>query len=118
MDELVTSMEEVKRGQEDGKTTVDRMTSASLMEDSRAPEFDAVGDGRREDNQQIAQVTYMFTSFCVILWKAFSSILLGFWHSAHIWRNTMVTMGVETIDNISQTSRLEENEVTDEVKNI
>nr|XP_034584243.1 protein FAR1-RELATED SEQUENCE 5-like [Setaria viridis] len=50
MDEPVACMEDI-RGQEDGMTTVDRMTFSSLLEDSRALEFDAVGDGGREDEQ-------------------------------------------------------------------
>lgn len=56
-------MEDI-RGQEDGMTTVDRMTFSSLLEDSRALEFDAVGDGGRED-EQITQVSYLLRSFCI-----------------------------------------------------
>jgi len=45
--------------------TVDRMASSSLMEDSCALEFSSVGDGGREDEQQITQVSYLFRSFCI-----------------------------------------------------
>ena len=57
MDAPVASMENVG-GQEDGITTADLMASSSLMEDSRALEIDAVGNGRREDEQ--TQVGYLF----------------------------------------------------------
>jgi hypothetical protein len=53
---------EDNRGQEDGMTTVDRMAYSSLMEDSRAVQFN-VGDGHRED-EHITQVSDLFRSFC------------------------------------------------------
>jgi len=62
MDAPVASMENVG-GQEDGITTADLMASSSLMEDSRALEIDAVGNGRREDEQ--TQVGYLFRSLCL-----------------------------------------------------
>jgi hypothetical protein len=56
MDEAATSMEDVG-GQEDGMTTDDRMASSSLMDDSRALQFDAVGDRCGEEEQQVDQLS-------------------------------------------------------------
>jgi hypothetical protein len=44
-------------GQEDGMTTDDRMASSSLMDDSRALQFDAVGDRCGEEEQQVDQLS-------------------------------------------------------------
>jgi hypothetical protein len=57
MDEPAASMDDVG-GQEDIRTV-------DLMEDSRALEIDALGDGHQEDEQQIAQVGYLFRSLCL-----------------------------------------------------
>jgi len=62
MDEQAAASMENVGGQEDGITIVDLMASSSLMEDSRALEIDALGDGRREDEQ--TQVGYLFRSLC------------------------------------------------------
>jgi hypothetical protein len=89
MDQPADSMAGVG-GQED-ITTVDLMASSSLMEDSRALEIHAVGGGRREDEQQITQVTSLFRSLCL-----FFHVVCFLTYSAHISQNTMsVTIGVK-----------------------
>ena len=118
MDEPAASMENVG-GQEDGITTADLMASSSLMEDSRALEIDAVGNGRREDEQ--TQVGYLFRSLCLFFFFLLNKCLFFYvvrflTYSAHISHNTTVTMGVETIGTMSQTSGSVENEVPDQVK--
>jgi hypothetical protein len=56
MDEAGTSMEDVG-GLEDGMTTHDRMASSSLLDDSRALQFDVVGDRCGEEEQQVDQLS-------------------------------------------------------------
>jgi hypothetical protein len=93
---------------------VDLMPSSFVMEDSRALGIDVVDDGHFEEEEQITQVGYLIRSLCLFFY-----VVCFLTYSVHISQNTtLVTMEVETIDTISQTSGSVQNEVPDEVKNI